>query len=266
MSGQLEVVAAGLSDTGLVRSNNEDRVFVIDRREANSFGADSYGVYLVADGLGGHQGGEVASEMAMRTISALLLSGLTRLSAADSPSHLLEGAIQNAHHKILELAASRPELQGMGTTVTVGLRLDLNLYVGHVGDSRAYLARDRRLIQLTEDHSVVALLLRQGTITPQEAISHPDRGKILRCLGVTENVTVDTALSGIDALQGKLVLRRDDALVFCSDGLHGYISDAAILDCLSRWADPPEACRRLVDLANSAGGADNTSVIVVRVT
>jgi serine/threonine protein phosphatase PrpC len=258
------VATAGMSDPGLVRTNNEDRLFVVDHQEPNAFGADSYGIYLIADGMGGHQAGEVAGETAMRTVSTMLLAGLKAPLAAGSPTQLLKRAIEQAHQDILDLAAAQPALRAMGTTVTVGLRLDRDLYLGHVGDSRAYLVRDGGISQLTEDHSVVAQLLKQGALTPQQANRHPDKGKILRCLGVTRHTAVDTALRGGEG--DKLTLRRGDTLVFCSDGLNGYVANADILRCVAGGDGPGKTCRRLIDLANGGGGGDNTSVIVVRVS
>ena len=260
---ELNIETAALTDPGLVRGNNEDSVFLIDKRESNAFGSETFGIYLVADGMGGHLGGEVASETAMRTISTTLLDKLKSTSESRPPSLLLKQAIERAHNDILDVAGSKPELRSMGTTVTVGLRLDFDLYLGHVGDSRAYLIRENRIRQLTEDHSVVALLLKRGAITPREARTHPDKGKILRCLGITRDVTIDTFIR--DNAEGKLTLRGRDALVFCSDGLTDYVSDGEILNCVSRRSHPGEACRDLIDMANSRGGGDNTSVIIVRV-
>jgi len=261
MAKRVSVSSAGVTDAGLARTSNEDSLFQIERSAANAAGASTYGLYLIADGMGGHSGGEVASTTAMRTISTIILESL-RANTPIQPTVLIRDAIERAHRAILTIASADRALRSMGTTVTVGLRLDLELYLGHVGDCRAYLARDGRLHQLTEDHSVVAALLRQGDITPQQAISHPDKGKILRCLGVTQHVDVDTRLR--ETGEGRLTLRPGDRLVFCSDGLTQGVSDVEILDCVQRWR-PRRACGQLVRLANAKGGTDNTSVIVVMV-
>ncbi len=144
----------------------------------------------------------------------------------------------------------------MGTTVTLGFRLDNDLYLGHVGDSRAYLIRKGMIEQLTEDHSLVAQLLKEGVITPEEAKEHPEKGKILRCLGVSDKVVIDTSSQ---------TLCDGDSLVFCSDGLTTCVTDNEILDCVRQSKNAGAACYGLINLANSRGGEDNTSVIVVNV-
>ncbi len=261
MARRVTVSSAGLTECGPVRKKNEDSVFLAERPCPGLAGTGTIGIYLIADGLGGHPGGEIASNAAMRTISGVILEYLG-VGVPARPVCLLREAIERAHRAVLALASSEPALRSMGTTVTVGLRLGLDLYLGHVGDSRAYLARDRSLRQLTEDHSVIADLLRQGSITSAEARRHPDRGQILRCLGVTQDLAVDTHVgNGTDE---RLALRAGDRLLFCSDGLTDAVADNEILDCIQRYR-PSRACRRLLDLANARGGTDNASVIAVRV-
>lgn len=254
---------AVLTDTGMVRENNEDSSLALDMSEPNSFGAESYGVYLVADGMGGHQAGEIASEMAVRIISTTLVDSLRQATELPSPSQLVKQAIEKANTEIHDLASSNPQLFAMGTTVTLGLRLDNELYLGHVGDSRAYLVRKGKIQQLTEDHSLVAFLVKEGAITPEEAKTHPERGMILRCLGVSDKVTVDTYHQADN--EYKLTLLSGDSLLFCTDGLTSYVSDNEILDCLRKGNDSHSVCRELVNMANTRGGGDNISVIVVRV-
>lgn len=261
--------AAGLSDIGMVRTNNEDNIFVLDKNESSEQGAKSRGIYIISDGMGGHASGEVASEMATRIISETLTEKLTSESNPESesgplsPSQLVQEAIVKANQEIFKTAGSRPELHNMGTTVTLGLRLDNSLYLGHVGDSRAYLCRKGKLRQLTEDHSLIAKLLKEKIITQEEAKTHPDRGKILRCLGVSEDVEVDPYNQ--DGKEHKLVLQPEDSLLFCSDGLTGYASDREILNCMKEKDSADLICRNLISLANSNGGGDNVSVIVVKV-
>jgi PPM family protein phosphatase len=255
--------AAGLSDIGMVRVNNEDSIFVLNKCESRKQGAESYGVYVIADGMGGHQAGEVASKMAVKVISTYLLENLKPDSGSINGFKIVEEAIQKANNEIYNAAISKLELNSMGTTVTLGLRLNNILFVGHVGDSRAYLMRKGKLQQLTEDHSVIAQLRKEGVITPEEAENHPDRGKILRCLGVSEDVKVD-GYSESDN-EHKMTLRNGDNLLFCSDGLTGFVSDVDILNCLKNKDDSITICRSLVNLANLKGGGDNISVIVVKV-
>jgi protein phosphatase len=213
--------------------------------------------------MGGHQGGEVASEMAVKIISDSLKESLKPAAEPLNPDKIIKKAIEKANQEIYNAALSTPELYTMGTTVTLGLRLDNRLYIGHVGDSRAYLVRIARIRQLTEDHSLVVRLFKEGIITAEEAKTHPERNKIYRCLGVSARVDTDTyrRVGGKDWL----TLINGDILLFCSDGLSGYVSDEEILDCLLQAGGAESACRELVRLANLHGGEDNISVIVVRV-
>jgi len=254
---------ASLTDTGSVRENNEDSLLALDTREDAGAGWETCGIYLVADGMGGHQAGEVASGMATRIIPEALLEGLKRARKPVSPNLLIKQAIRQANREIYQAAQDEPSLFTMGTTVTLGLRLDNRLYIGHVGDSRAYLMRKGRLRQLTQDHSLVAHLIREGIITAEEAKTHTERNKILRCLGVTPETEIDSYRQA----GGKdwLALKSGDSLLFCSDGLSGYVPDEEIRDCLRKGREAGETCRELVRLANLKGGEDNISVIVVRV-
>jgi PPM family protein phosphatase len=247
---------AALTNTGRMRKNNEDRLFTLEIDQPDGLGAASCGIYIVADGMGGHQAGEVASAIAAKMISFSLLQNLKNISLSRFPSCLIKQAINEANREIFSLAARNPDLYSMGTTVTLGFRLDDELYLGQVGDSRAYLIRTNRIQQLTQDHSLVAQLVRKGAITAEQARFHPDRRKILRSLGVASDVTVDTFSQ---------TLLNGDTLVFCSDGLTGNVSDGEILQYILQTDDAYQACERLIDLANFRGGDDNISVIVVRV-
>jgi protein phosphatase len=211
--------------------------------------------------MGGHQAGEVASKMAAQIISATILENLRETKGIPSPYLFIKQAINKANVEIHARACSNPHLSSMGTTVTLGLRLDDRLYLGHVGDSRAYLVRGGRIKQLTEDHSVVAHLLKAGMITPEETETHPDRGKILRCLGTSARVAIDTYNQR--GKEDKLILQSDDNLVFCTDGLTGHVTDDEILDCVQK-GNAYSACRDLIRLANQRGGEDNISLIVVK--
>jgi len=260
---QSGIETAGLTDLGLVRSNNEDSLFFVDGDMPEAPGARAFGIYLIADGMGGHQGGEIASRIAMRSISNALLEGLRNASGPVSAPAILKEALEIAHSEILSEARNNTRLRTMGTTATVGLRLGCDLHLGHVGDSRAYLVREGRIRQLTDDHSVVGQLIKQGDITSQQGRTHPERGVLLRCLGVSRNVTVDTSIKGTQ--DNVLALRSGDALVFCSDGLTDSVSDGEILRSVVTRPHPADACKDLIDKANSRGGLDNTTVIVVKV-
>jgi serine/threonine protein phosphatase PrpC len=259
----LSFETAALTDVGRVRKNNEDCVFALNGREPNAFGAESYGIYVIADGMGGHRAGEVASEMATQIVSATLIDSLGREGKSRSPSYLVKHTVEQANKQIFDMAATRPELYSMGTTITLGFRLDDALYIGHVGDSRAYLIRKGTIRRLTEDHSLVAQLLKEGKITPEESKRHLDRGKILRCLGASDNVTVDTLIK--NGKERILTLYIGDTLLFCSDGLTSDVTDDEILDCIKESNNAKDTCKKLIDLANYKGGGDNISIIIVRV-
>jgi len=188
---------------------------------------------------------------------------MKREGKSRSPSNLVKHAVEQANKQIFDMAATRPELYSMGTTITLGFRLDDALYLGHVGDSRAYLIRKGTIRQLTEDHSLVAQLLREGKITLQEAKRHPDRGTILRCLGASGDVTVDAFIQNGE--ERILTLYNGDTLLFCSDGLTSEVPDYEILDCVEESNNATDACRKLIDLANYRGGGDNISIIIVKV-
>jgi protein phosphatase len=253
---QLTFKTVSLTDVGLVRKNNEDSLFALDKRGRNALGAASFGIYLIADGMGGHRAGEVASKMASSVVSSFLLENMKQARLEQSPVQLVRQAIEKANSAIWETAAGEPGLSSMGTTLTLGFRLDDELYIGHVGDSRAYLVRGDKILRLTEDHSLVAALVKEGAITPAEAKSHPDSGKILRSLGTSGTIEIDNI---------NIKLQTGDVILFCSDGLTASVSDAEILACLKPAGEPGNVCKKLVALANSRGGGDNTSVIVVNV-
>jgi serine/threonine protein phosphatase PrpC len=252
---------ATLTDRGMVRGNNEDSTFALETTLPTESGIASLGIYIVADGMGGHEAGEVASKMAVQIISSTLLDKLREPGGLLSPSLSVKQAIEKANIEIHTRACNNAYLSSMGTTVTLGLRLDNRLYLGHVGDSRAYLIRGGRIKQLTEDHSVVAHLLKAGMITPEEKETHPDRGKILRCLGTTARVTIDTYNQR--GKEDKLILQSEDSLVFCTDGLTLHVTDDEILDCVQK-GNAYTICQDLIHLANLRGGEDNISLIVVK--
>ena len=220
---------------------------------------EDLGLYVVADGMGGHQGGEVASQLAVEALRAAYVE-----QAAD----VLADAIAEANGRIYDAGAADPNLHGMGTTLVVAAVLGdagddaptagrgNQLLVANVGDSRAYLFRDGDLTQLTEDHSMVADLLREGRISEEEAEVHPQRNIVTRVLGVYDEVEID--FWPIDAVVG-------DRVVLCSDGLVNEVSDDQITSVLRRLDDPDEAAAELVRRANEGGGRDNITVVVLDV-
>lgn len=227
------------SDTGRVRSNNEDNLFVSD------------GLFVVADGMGGHRGGEVASQIAVAAL---------RANFSDQTVDGLIEAVRRANDAVFSHATDDPDLRGMGTTLVALAPIDEDddtaLAVVNVGDSRMYLFRDGELERVTEDHSLVEEMVRDGRISPDEALTHPRRNIVTRALGIDDNVEVDGY---------PVVPYKGDRFVLCSDGLYDEVDDARIAATLRRFADPGEAANELVRLANDSGGHDNISVIVVDV-
>jgi protein phosphatase len=213
-------------------------------------------VFAVADGLGGHQGGEVASAMAVEPLAAL--DGRAFADAGQAAGALAE-AIGEANLAILRRARSDPELWGMGTTVTAAaVAGDRVLQLAHVGDSRAYLLRaDAPLRQLTTDHTVVQEAVARGLLTRQQAAVHPQRGVVTRAVGLDPKVPVD--------LPEPLELEPGDQVLLCTDGLTEVVDDDRIAAVLISQADGDDACRALIAAANQGGGPDNVTVVLLRV-
>jgi protein phosphatase len=243
---QCATFVASLSDVGRVRSVNEDGFDSLVR-------TDGTRLLVVADGMGGHRGGAVASREAIAAIGASFADA----RPAPDASTFLSRAITEANARVFSLARQDPELAGMGTTV-VALLFDPagRATVAHVGDSRCYRLRHRRLEPLTQDHSVVAEMLQRGVLTPEEAAYHPRRNEILRSVGVLRDVQVEVA--PVDVAVG-------DWFLLCSDGLCGVVSDAEIEEVLVAAASPEDAVAALVDLANECGGPDNVTVQILAV-
>jgi serine/threonine protein phosphatase PrpC len=207
----------------------------------------------VADGMGGHSAGEIASDLAIRTLQAECVSGLLARSAT-SPLSVLAAAFKKANRKVLD-SATEAELKGMGTTLTAALVIGDELYVAHIGDSRCYIINNRETIQVTKDHSVVQQLVDEGAITPEEARHHPRRNEITRVLGYSRSITPDLHY---------VKLYAGDNILLCSDGLCGVLTSNEISQTVINAADPNQACTDLTAQANLAGGPDNISIIVVR--
>jgi protein phosphatase len=221
------------TDVGRGRPENEDS-HLVDPED---------GLYAVADGMGGHRAGEVASATAIDALKTAYLGG-----------QRLDQAVGAANAAVFAKAAEDAALRGMGTTLTAIALHDSTAELGHVGDSRAYLMRDGAVTQVTEDHSLVEQLVREGRLSPEEAQNHPQRAIITRALGVDPDVAVDTY---------RIDLKPGDRLMICSDGLTNMLSDDTIAQTLRRHADPQQAADTLVDMANQAGGDDNITVILL---
>lgn len=235
---RLRLTWGGATDQGRIRANNQDAMY-----------ADS-GLFVVADGMGGHQGGEVAANLAVRTIA----------NAERSDREQLREAITEANRVVHQTALEEPELHGMGTTLTtlaVSQEADSHQFVIlNVGDSRVYRYRDGELEQLTEDHSYVAELVRRGELDDQAAEVHPYRNMLTRAIGVHAEVEIDEWL--LEPVAG-------DRFMLCSDGLTNEVADLEIAEQLGLGQDPSTTAKALVGLANQRGGRDNSTVLIVDV-
>ncbi len=212
------------------------------------------GVFIVADGMGGHAAGEVASEMAVRIIARELgdISNSTNQEASD----LIRKSIIEANAAIFERTLSEQDKRGMGTTATAMAILGDNYLIGQVGDSRAYVLREGDLLQLTKDHSYVQEQVDAGYLSPEEARTHPYSNVITRCVGANVDVTPDV-YSG--------ALQTGDVYLLASDGLTGMIEDGDLSEMMTKMTEPQQLADGLVDEANRRGGLDNVTVIVIRV-
>ncbi len=230
------------TDVGLVREHNEDSFLAGD------------GIFAVADGLGGHRGGEVASRVALETLQGEVA---TAGGSGDDgiPERLVQG-VHRANHRVFEQAAADPNLRGMGTTLTAFVAGRGRLFLAHVGDSRGYLLRDGEMRALTEDHTLVHRMVMEGQLTQDEADIHPQRSVLTRALGIEDDVDVD---------QTTVEVTAGDRILLCSDGLTGMVDDDGIARILAEAGDPQEASDRLVRAAVQAGGVDNVTTVVVDV-
>ncbi len=208
---------ANLTDVGCVRERNEDYYGYAEPEDDAAFEKKGR-LAIVADGMGGHEGGEIASGIAVDTVRSVYFS-----ESVGEPHAALMAAFREAHERIQEFAGDHPNLRGMGTTCTAAAIRDHQLFYGHVGDSRLYLIRDGSISQVTEDHSLVNRMVRQGLIRPEEAASHPDRNVLTSALGTEGRVSADFA-------DDPVALKRGDILLICSDGLHTAVSDQEMLN------------------------------------
>ncbi len=253
---------AARTDLGRARPLNEDTIYV---GEFNSADGPLGTLLLVADGMGGHAAGDIASNLAAATLKASLTATLSLGVPSDDSAwqDLLRGAVTAANSAVYAQASRSPERNGMGTTLTAAVIIGRRAHLAHVGDSRAYLinaagvaAEGLTWLQLTTDHSLVARLVDIGQISPAEARVHPQRNVIYRSLGSDPALEVDTASQA---------LASGDMLLLCSDGLVTHVEDEELARLVLTSISADHACERLVELANTRGGKDNISVVIVRV-
>ncbi|MBI2377700.1 MAG: Stp1/IreP family PP2C-type Ser/Thr phosphatase [Deltaproteobacteria bacterium] len=250
----MKLRAAGLSHVGMKRTHNEDALCLLSE----------YSLYLVADGMGGHSSGEVASRMAVETISSFFRM-TTRDEEATWPfkeernlrydENRLVAGIKWSNRRIYEAASREPKYKGMGTTIVSAFFTQGGAYLGHVGDSRGYRIRNGRIEQITEDHSLLNDYIKANKLTPEEIEAFPHKNVIVRALGMKEVVQVDV---------NRLDPKPDDYYLLCSDGLSGMVTDQEIQDIVTSTKDVKLACKELVDAANAAGGTDNVTCVLIQ--
>ena len=240
------ISASGITDIGNLRSTNQDSFVVLLGQDAPLGGA----FIAVADGMGGHAAGEVASQMALDALTDALsnASSLTEQS--------MRKAVELANRRVYSASTREPRLRGMGTTLVTGLLVGSVFFVSNVGDSRAYLLHTGELRLLTRDHSWVGEMVAKGLLTSEEASTHSRRNVLTRALGIGESVMVDVS---------QIELRQGDRILLCSDGLHGLVNDSEIAAILSRNS-LKRAASELVESAKRAGGTDNITAVVMEMS
>jgi len=244
---------------GRVRDHNEDALFVVSSEQEANNAAPAFGLFMIADGMGGHQSGEIASSMALRVAGSQLLSQvyMPLISGMDRGSE--QPALTDAVREAISLAnrAVTRDLPGSGSTLTCGMILEDRLFIGHVGDSRAYLLRiGQSPKQLTKDHSLVNRLMEMGQLTEDEAAVHPQRNVLYRAIGQGGALEIDVST---------YALTPGDRLLLCSDGLWGFVEESEIWRLIQQASTPQQACAQLVEAANAAGGNDNITVVLTEI-
>ncbi|HWH04448.1 MAG TPA: Stp1/IreP family PP2C-type Ser/Thr phosphatase [Gemmatimonadales bacterium] len=240
----MHITCAGRTDVGIIRSGNEDNFLMVPDK----------GVFIVADGMGGHAAGEVASEMAVRVIAREVgsLQGLNDEQVAER----MRLSIRAANGAIFERTLTEHDKRGMGTTVTALTLFANRFLIGQVGDSRAYLLRDGKLAQVTKDHSYVQEQVDAGYLTPEQARTHPYSNVITRCVGANADVMPDVYVGSV---------RERDLFLLASDGLTGMLEDPQLAEIMKNGLQPQEQVDSLIEEANRHGGLDNITAIMVRI-
>ncbi|MBR2240505.1 MAG: Stp1/IreP family PP2C-type Ser/Thr phosphatase [Clostridia bacterium] len=234
------------SDIGKVRDMNQDSYYI-------SSPDDEIQIFIVADGMGGYKGGEIASKLAVETSKNYIINNWkTIMHDRESILNLVKSAIEYANLVIFEKSKEIPELENMGTTIDICLIVLNKVYIGHIGDSRVYRKRKDFFRKLTTDHSYVQKLVSDGTITKEEAYNHPKKNMLIKALGCSPYVEPDVTVKGF---------LKDDILLMCSDGLTNMLRDEEIVKIINE--NPSEACNRLVFEANEKGGLDNITAVII---
>lgn len=237
----------GLTDNGLSRENNQDSLFVSN--------VEDLPLFIVADGMGGHNAGEIASSVAVETIKEKFIGNKENLRSKEDIIKTIKDSVYEANKRIYFKALGAPECSGMGTTLTMSYIFHNEIYIGHIGDSRAYHISDRGIEQLTEDDSLVNELIKNGSITKEEAINHPQRNIITKALGTSIDIEIN-----IQTIKYK----SGDILIICSDGLSNMVKENKVFDIIKAEEDISLACEILVELAKKNGGSDNITLIIIK--
>ena len=241
------IKAYAKSDKGNVRETNEDYFYI-----SNSL--DQIELFLLADGMGGYNGGEIASQLAIQTAKNYIENNFKDIEKdRDSIIQLLGSSMEYANMVVYEKAKENPELQGMGTTLEICLIYNNKAYIGHVGDSRIYRVRKQFIRKLTQDHSYVQKLVKEGTITKEQAEHHPQKNMLMKALGCNAFVEPDVMVKGF---------LKDDILIMCSDGLSNMVDQQTIYEMASKNIE--QATKDLVQLAKDRGGYDNITVVIIK--
>lgn len=237
------------SDKGRIREINEDYLSVVTGNP------DMPKAFIIADGMGGHNAGEIASKHAVESVAGYIRESLELLSDSGAVPEVIEQMMKKANKEVYGKSKESEANFGMGTTLIVAVLLKNNIYIGHIGDSRAYLLREDKMERITTDHSYIEELIKNGTLKREEAENHPKKNLITRALGCSEEILVDSYTCSI---------REKDVFLLCTDGLTNMLDETQIADILTNNEDPQLACAELVNKANDRGGEDNISVIVVK--
>ena len=241
------IKAYAKSDKGNVRETNEDYFYI-----SNSL--DQIQLFLLADGMGGYNGGEIASQLAIQTAKNYIENNFKDIEKdRDSIIQLLGSSMEYANMVVYEKAKENPELQGMGTTLEICLIYNNKAYIGHVGDSRIYRVRKQFIRKLTQAHSYVQKLVKEGTITKEQAEHHPQKNMLMKALGCNAFVEPDVMVKGF---------LKDDILIMCSDGLSNMVDQQTIYEMASKNIE--QATKDLVQLAKDRGGYDNITVVIIQ--
>ena len=238
--------AFGKSDIGKVRDMNQDSFYIASPE-------DKVQIFIVADGMGGYKGGEIASKLAVETSKNYIANNIESVAHdREKILNLIKSAIEYANLVVYEKSKEVPELENMGTTIDICLIIQNKVYIGHVGDSRVYRKRKEFFRRLTTDHSYVQKLVSDGTITKEEAYNHPKKNMLIKALGCSSFVEPDVSVKGF---------LKDDILLMCSDGLTNMLRDEEIVKIINE--NPNEACNKLIDEANHRGGLDNITAVII---